>query len=58
MTDEGRASVGVGSFAARSHDAEAEVRGAWESLGERAGTSLEKALELEREISVLVARAL
>ncbi len=37
-------------------DAEAEVRGAWESLGERAGVA-EKALELEREISVLVARA-
>jgi 5-(carboxyamino)imidazole ribonucleotide synthase len=37
-------------------EAEAEVRGAWESLGERAGVA-EKAIELEREISVLVARA-
>ncbi len=37
-------------------DAEAEIRGAWESLGERAGVA-EKAIELEREISVLVARA-
>ena len=37
-------------------DAESEVRGAWESLGERPGVA-EKAIELEREISVLVARA-
>ena len=37
-------------------DVEAEVRGAWESLGERAGVA-EKAIDLEREISVLVARA-
>jgi 5-(carboxyamino)imidazole ribonucleotide synthase len=37
-------------------DAEAEVRGAWEALGERAGVA-EKAIDLEREISVLVARA-
>ena len=37
-------------------DAEAEIRGAWESLGERAGVA-EKAIDLEREISVLVARA-
>jgi 5-(carboxyamino)imidazole ribonucleotide synthase len=37
-------------------DAEAEIRGAWEALGERAGVA-EKAIELEREISVLVARA-
>ena len=36
--------------------AEAEVRGAWEALGERAGV-VEKAVSLEREISVLVARA-
>jgi 5-(carboxyamino)imidazole ribonucleotide synthase len=36
--------------------AEAEVRGAWEALGERAGV-VEKAVNLEREISVLVARA-
>lgn len=37
-------------------DDEAEVRGAWAALGERAGV-VEKAVELEREISVLVARA-
>jgi 5-(carboxyamino)imidazole ribonucleotide synthase len=37
-------------------DAAAEVRGAWEALGERAGVA-EKAVDLEREISVLVARA-
>jgi 5-(carboxyamino)imidazole ribonucleotide synthase len=36
--------------------AEAEIRGAWEALGERAGV-VEKAVSLEREISVLVARA-
>jgi 5-(carboxyamino)imidazole ribonucleotide synthase len=35
---------------------EDEIRGAWEALGERAGVA-EKAVELEREISVLVARA-
>ncbi len=36
--------------------AEAEMRGAWEALGERAGV-VEKAVSLDREISVLVARA-
>jgi 5-(carboxyamino)imidazole ribonucleotide synthase len=36
--------------------AEDEIRGAWEALGERAGVA-EKAIELEREISILVARA-
>jgi 5-(carboxyamino)imidazole ribonucleotide synthase len=35
---------------------EAEVRGAWEALGESEGVA-EQAIELEREISVLVARA-
>ena len=35
---------------------EDEIRGAWEALGERAGVA-EKAVDLEREISVLVARA-
>jgi 5-(carboxyamino)imidazole ribonucleotide synthase len=35
---------------------EDEIRGAWEALGERAGVA-EKAVELEREISVLVARS-
>lgn len=37
-------------------DAEQEIHGAWEALGERAGV-VEKAVELEREISVLVARS-
>jgi 5-(carboxyamino)imidazole ribonucleotide synthase len=37
-------------------DFEQEVRGAWEALGEAAGV-VEKAVELEREISVLVARS-
>jgi 5-(carboxyamino)imidazole ribonucleotide synthase len=35
---------------------EDEIRGAWEALGERAGVA-EKAIDLEREVSVLVARA-
>lgn len=35
---------------------EAEVRGAWEALGEGPGV-VEKAIELEREISILVARS-
>jgi len=37
-------------------DPEAEARGAWEALGEGAGV-VEKAVDLEREISVLVARS-
>ena len=37
-------------------DPEVELRGAWESLGERPGI-VEKAVNLEREISVLVARS-
>jgi 5-(carboxyamino)imidazole ribonucleotide synthase len=37
-------------------DFEQEVRGAWQALGEAAGV-VEKAVELEREISVLVARS-
>lgn len=37
-------------------DPEEEVRGAWEALGEGAGVA-EKAVDLEREISVLVARS-
>ena len=37
-------------------DFEAEVQGAWEALGEGPGV-VEKAIELEREISVLVARS-
>jgi 5-(carboxyamino)imidazole ribonucleotide synthase len=48
----GQGKVGFASGAS----VEDEVRGAWEALGERAGVA-EKAIDLEREISVLVARA-
>ena len=48
----GQGKVGFRAGAAR----EDEVRGAWEALGEQAGVA-EKAVELEREISVLVARS-
>ncbi len=41
---------------ARNTDAQAEARGAWEALGEGPGV-VEKAIELEREISVMVARS-
>ena len=41
---------------AEGADFEAEVRGAWEALGEGEGVA-EKAIDLEREISVLVARS-
>jgi len=51
---DGRGQGRIGFTAGASF--EDEVRGAWESLGERAGV-VEKAVELEREISVLVARA-
>jgi 5-(carboxyamino)imidazole ribonucleotide synthase len=51
---DGRGQGKVGFVAGAS--IEDEVRGAWESLGERAGL-VEKAVELEKEISVLVARA-
>ena len=37
-------------------DFESEVRGAWEALGESEGV-VEKAIELDREISVLIARS-
>lgn len=48
----GQGKVGFAAGAA----VEDEIRGAWEALGERAGVA-EKAVDLEREISVLVARA-
>ncbi len=48
----GQGKVGFASGAV----VEDEIRGAWEALGERAGV-VEKAVALEREISVLVARA-
>ncbi len=41
---------------ANESDADAEARGAWEALGEGPGV-VEKAVELEREISVMVARS-
>jgi len=37
-------------------DTEAELRGAWQALGDRTGI-VEKAIDLDREVSVLVARA-
>jgi 5-(carboxyamino)imidazole ribonucleotide synthase len=48
----GQGKVGFAAGAA----VEDEIRGAWEALGERAGVA-EKAVNLEREVSVLVARA-
>jgi 5-(carboxyamino)imidazole ribonucleotide synthase len=51
---DGRGQGKVGFVAGAS--VEQEVRGAWEALGERAGVA-EKAVDLAREISVLVARA-
>jgi 5-(carboxyamino)imidazole ribonucleotide synthase len=51
---DGRGQGKVGFTAGAS--VEDEIRGAWEALGERAGVA-EKAIDLEREISVLVARA-
>ncbi|WP_353072915.1 5-(carboxyamino)imidazole ribonucleotide synthase [Tunturiibacter gelidiferens] len=51
---DGRGQGKVGFTAGASLDD--EVRGAWEALGERAGVA-EKAVELAKEISVLVARA-
>ncbi|MEO6806981.1 MAG: 5-(carboxyamino)imidazole ribonucleotide synthase [Edaphobacter sp.] len=51
---DGRGQGKVGFISGAS--VEGEIRGAWEALGERAGVA-EKAVELEREISVLVARA-
>ncbi len=52
MTGAGRARSG----SLRALIFEAEVLGAWEALGEGPGVA-EKAVELEREISVLVARS-
>jgi 5-(carboxyamino)imidazole ribonucleotide synthase len=51
---DGRGQGKVGFVPAAS--VEEEIRGAWEALGERAGVA-EKAIDLEREISVLVARS-
>ena len=48
----GQGKVGFGSEPV----SEADVRGAWEALGEGSGI-VEKAVELEREISVMVARS-
>jgi 5-(carboxyamino)imidazole ribonucleotide synthase len=47
---------GQGKVGFAGASVEEEIRGAWEALGERAGVA-EKAIELEREISMLVARA-
>ena len=48
----GQGRIGFGASAIT----EAEVRGAWQALGEGPGV-VERAIELEREISVLVARS-
>jgi len=47
--------VGTGSIAAECVP-EAEIRGAWEALGEAPGV-VEQAIDLDREISILVARS-
>ena len=47
---------GQGKVGFNGDVSEAEVRGAWEALGEGPGV-VEKAINLEREISVLVARS-
>jgi 5-(carboxyamino)imidazole ribonucleotide synthase len=49
----GQGKVGFGAAAPAT---EADVRGAWEALGEGPGV-VEKAIDLEREISVMVARS-
>jgi 5-(carboxyamino)imidazole ribonucleotide synthase len=51
----GQGKVGFNANAS-AEDVEDEVRGAWAALGEGPGVA-EKAVELEREISVMVARA-
>ena len=48
----GQGKVGFGADAGSEH----EIRGAWEALGEGPGV-VEQAVELEREISVMVARS-
>jgi 5-(carboxyamino)imidazole ribonucleotide synthase len=52
----GQGKVGFSSTTNTPATQEAEVRGAWEALGEGPGV-VEKALDLDREISVLVARS-
>ena len=47
---------GQGKVGFAGEPAEAAIRGAWEALGQGAGV-VEKAVELEREISVMVARS-
>ena len=46
---------GQGKVGFAGHVSEADIRGAWEALGEGPGV-VEKAIDLEREISVMVAR--
>jgi 5-(carboxyamino)imidazole ribonucleotide synthase len=54
---DGRGQGKVGFSADRSPEAvEAELRGAWEALGEGPGV-VEQAVDLDREISILVARS-
>jgi 5-(carboxyamino)imidazole ribonucleotide synthase len=54
---DGRGQGKVGFSADSAHNgSEAEMRGAWEALGEGPGV-VEQAVELDREISILVARS-
>ena len=52
----GQGKVGIAQPILRSTDADAELRGAWEALGEGPGV-VEQAIDLDREISILVARS-
>jgi 5-(carboxyamino)imidazole ribonucleotide synthase len=52
---DGRGQGKVG-FSSNGKPAEAEIRGAWEALGEGPGVA-EQAIDLDREISILVARS-
>ena len=47
---------GQGKVGFAGHVSEADIRGAWEALGEGPGV-VERAVDLEREISVMVARS-
>jgi 5-(carboxyamino)imidazole ribonucleotide synthase len=52
---DGRGQGKVG-FSSEGHSTEEEIRGAWEALGEGPGVA-ERAIDLDREISILVARS-
>ena len=52
----GQGKVGFSSGTAQAVPSETEIRGAWEALGEGPGVA-ERAIDLDREISILVARS-